>query len=166
MQAGESAALPEGIHKSRPYSVVRVVDGDTIKIRRDGEIETVRLIGINTPEVVDPRRPVQCFGRQASEQGHKMMDGARVRIAQDPTQDTRDRYGRLLAYVWIEDEHHTFYNLWMVRNGYAHEYTYDVPYLYQSEFRNAQRYAQTHDNGFWAPSTCNGDTDQPASRSG
>ncbi|ACZ43622.1 Micrococcal nuclease [Thermobaculum terrenum ATCC BAA-798] len=143
-----------------PYKVARVVDGDTIRVIINGEEETVRLIGIDTPETVDPRKPVECFGREASAAAKRMLEGKQVYLEEDPTQGKRDRYGRLLAYVWVD---HTLFNLWMIRQGYAHEYTYDEPYKYRDEFRAAERYARTHDVGLWSPHTCNGDTDRPAS---
>jgi micrococcal nuclease len=97
--------------------VAEVVDGDTVKVRMNGAVETLRLIGINTPEVVDPRTAVQCFGREASARAKELLSGKRVRIEQDPSQDSRDRYGRLLAYVWLEDG--TFFNQQMIAEGFA-----------------------------------------------
>lgn len=140
-----------------PYRVTRVVDGDTVHVAYKGRDTTVRLIGIDTPETVDPRKPVECFGRQASAHAHALLDGHKVYVAGDPTQSTRDKYGRLLAYLWLPGGKFVNYN--MVRQGYAHEYTYDLPYRYQSKFRTAQAWARTHDKGLWSPSTCNGHTD-------
>src|SRR6476660_7558603 len=107
--------------------VVRVVDGDTVDVQMaDGHTERLRLIGIDTPETVDPRKPVQCFGREASAHAHELLDGQAVTIDGDPTQDTRDRYGRLLAYLWRADG--LFFNQRMISDGFAHEYTYRLPY--------------------------------------
>jgi micrococcal nuclease len=142
------------------YPVVRVIDGDTVEIERDGTHTKVRLIGIDTPEVVDPRKPVQCFGREASHQAHILLDGARVFIETDPSQNTYDKYGRLLAYVFLPDG--TFINEYMIAEGYAHEYTYDLPYKYQTEFKAAEKSARESHKGLWAPETCNGNTHQPA----
>ena len=144
------------------YPVVEVVDGDTIKVQISGRVETVRLLGIDTPETVDPRRPVECFGREASAAARRILAGRRVRLEFDPSQGRRDKYGRILAYV--RTDRGVFANLWLVRRGYAHEYTYDLPYRYQEEFRAAEQYAREHDLGLWSPSTCNGDTDRPAAR--
>ena len=146
--------------KSPLYPVLDVVDGDTIRIERNGRRETLRLIGLDTPETKDPRRPVQCFGREASDRAHRLLDGKRVRIAEDPSQDTRDKYGRLLVYVWTQED--LFYNLSTIREGYAHEYTYDVAYQYQRQFKAAEREAREKRRGFWAASACGGDTKQPA----
>ncbi|MSQ14408.1 MAG: hypothetical protein EXR50_00885, partial [Dehalococcoidia bacterium] len=146
------------------YPVIRVVDGDTIHILKDGRDETLRLIGIDTPETKDPRKTVQCFGREASAKAEELLSGKRVRIEQDPTQDTWDKYARLLVYVWLQDG--TFFNLVMVRDGYAHEYTYERPYQYQADFKAAQQQASAEGLGLWSPQTCNGDTVQPADKQG
>ncbi|MBI4496326.1 MAG: thermonuclease family protein [Chloroflexi bacterium] len=112
-----------------------------------GVVETLRLIGIDTPEVVDPRTDIQCYGPEASARAKALLEGKRVRIQGDSTQDTRDRYGRLLAYVWLEDG--TFYNLVMVQEGYAREYTYDRAYQYQADFRAAEAEAKATKWGLW-----------------
>jgi len=146
--------------KTDLVDVVSVVDGDTIKVLIDGKTTTLRLIGIDTPETVDPRKPVQCFGLEASKKAKELLTGRKVRIEQDSTQDKLDKYGRLLAYVYRDDG--LFYNEYMVKQGYAHEYTYVIPYKYQVEFKADQKYAQDNKLGLWSPNTCNGDTTTPA----
>ncbi len=136
------------------YPVTRVVDGDTIDVNIDGQISRIRLIGINTPEVVDPRQPVQCFGKEASDKAKGSLTNQNVRLEADSSQDDKDKYGRLLRYVWREDG--LFYNLEMIKLGYAFEYTYFLPYKYQAEFKNAQNYASSNKLGLWADNTCNG----------
>jgi micrococcal nuclease len=143
------------------YYVLKVVDGDTIKINIDGKTETIRLIGMDTPETVDPRKPVQCFGKEASDKGKELLSGQKVRIETDPTQGDRDRYNRLLAYVYRDDG--LFYNKYMIENGYAYEYTYNTPYEYQTEFKKAQDYAMNNNLGLWSPNTCNGETESVTS---
>lgn len=138
------------------YSVTDVVDGDTIKISMNGSTETLRLIGMDTPETVDPRKPVQCFGKEASKKGKELLLNKKVRIEKDPTQGERDKYDRLLVYVYRDDG--IFYNKLMIEQGYAHEYTYNTPYKYQSEFKSAQKSAEQNQLGLWSPTTCNGDT--------
>ena len=86
-----------------PFRVTSVTDGDTIRVTIDGYSTRVRLIGIDTPEVTDPRKPVQCFGQEASRRAHDLMDGTQVWLEYDPSQSRRDRYGRTLAYVWLSD---------------------------------------------------------------
>lgn len=144
-------AMPRNLTEGR---VTRVVDGDTFDVRVDGETHRVRLIGINTPESVDPRRPVQCFGLEASKRAKELLNGKTVFLEEDPSQDSVDQFGRWLRFVWFSDGR--LYNLQMIAEGYAYEYTYDVAYKYQSQFRDAQRTAERADRGLWSPKTCNG----------
>lgn len=134
------------------YKVTRVVDGDTIKVQIGTTGETVRLIGINTPETVDPRKPVECFGIEASNRAKELLSGKYIRLESDPSQDDRDKYGRLLRYAYLEDGR--FFNLMMIRDGYAYEYTYSVPYLFQAEFKATQSAAEENKRGLWAPGAC------------
>ncbi len=83
--------------------VVKVIDGDTVDVEIDGKVVRLRLIGINTPETKDPRRPVQCFGREASAQAKKLLEGKTVHLERDKSQQNRDKYSRLFRYVWTED---------------------------------------------------------------
>ena len=130
------------------YTVTKVVDGDTIYVNQGGKIQKIRLIGINTPETVDPRKPVECFGKEASNIAKEWLLGNKVRLGSDPTQDNADRYGRLLRYVTTEDG--LFYNLEIIRQGYAYEYTYKYPYKFQKEFKQAQDHAKDNNLGLWA----------------
>jgi micrococcal nuclease len=135
--------------------VVRVVDGDTVDVRLpEGRTERVRLIGMDTPETVDPRRPVQCFGREAAARAHALLDGQTVGLERDASQGERDRYGRLLAYLWLPDGRN--FAEAMLAEGYAFEYTYRLPYLYQAAFKAAAAGARAHALGLWAPDTCAG----------
>lgn len=136
------------------YNVTKITDGDTIHISMDGKDEVVRLLGINTPETVDPRRTVECFGKEASDRMKEVASGKIVRLEYDDSQSLRDTYGRLLAYVYLEDGQ--MLNRKMVAEGYAYEYTYLTPHHYQSEFRDLQRLAQSSSRGLWAETTCNG----------
>lgn len=129
------------------YEVVSVVDGDTIDILLNGEMERLRLIGINTPETVDPRKSVECFGREASEKAKSILSGRQVALEDDSSQGERDKYGRLLRYVFFEDG--TNFNLLMIQEGYAYEYTHDLPYRYQTEFKQAQKEAEKNKMGLW-----------------
>jgi micrococcal nuclease len=136
------------------YKVTKVVDGDTLHIMINGIDEKVRLIGINTPETVDPRRPVQCFGKEASARMKDLAQGKLVRVQTDDSQGARDSYGRLLAYVYLEDGQ--MLNRKMVAEGYAYEYTYLTPYMYQKEFKGLQNLARTSKYGLWSDTTCKG----------
>lgn len=139
--------------------VERVVDGDTIDVLVNGQKERIRLIGMNTPETVDPNRPVQCYGPEASAEAKKLLTGQHVWIEPDPSQSNKDVYGRYLRYVWMANG--TLYDEFMIRQGYAHEYTYHTRYKYWNAFRAAEREAKDAQRGFWNASTCNGNTTQP-----
>jgi micrococcal nuclease len=141
------------------YEVVKVVDGDTLSLNMNGKTEVLRLIGMDTPETVDPRKPVQCFAKEASTKAKEMLTGKRVRVEADPSQGELDKYNRLLRYIFLEDG--TFYNKLMIEDGFAHEYTYNIPYKYQSEFKEAETRAREGKRGFWGD-VCDGDTEQPA----
>lgn len=151
---------PELTPEPEPYPVTRVVDGDTLKLRRQGREVTVRLMGINSPESVDPRRPVQCFGREASRAMKQLVEGENLYFAFDPDQEHQDRNGRLLAYLWLEDGR--LVNLAMIEGGYANQYTYDDAYLLRDRFRRAAREAEEAGRGLWAADTCAGDFGAPA----
>lgn len=98
--------------------VTRVVDGDTIEVELGGRHETVRYIGVDTPETVDPDKPVQCFGHEASDLNHRLVEGKRVELAFDA--ERRDTYGRLLAYVYLDGE---LVNAELARRGLARTLT-------------------------------------------
>lgn len=150
----EEAKTPE-----ETYEVVKVVDGDTLTLNMGGKTETLRLIGMDTPETVDPRKPVQCFAKEASAKAKEMLMEKKVKIEADPSQGERDKYDRLLRYIFFEDG--TSYNKLMIEEGYAHEYTYNTPYKYQSEFKAAEKSARENKRGFWGD-VCDGDTEQSA----
>lgn len=154
VQAQQSA--PVSAPQYTYYSVTDVVDGDTVKVNINGTVTTLRLIGMDTPETVDPRKPVQCFGKEASNKAKELLLGKKVRLEMDPSQGTLDKYGRTLAYIYREDG--LFFNKYMIEQGYAHEYTYNTPYKYQVDFKAAQKTAQINQAGLWSPNTCNGDT--------
>ena len=134
--------------------VSKVVDGDTLDVILNGKKQKVRLIGINTPETVDPRKPVQCFGKEASNHAKELLSGKTIYLESDPTQDDTDKYKRLLRYVWLDAE--TNVNKEMIADGYACEYTYDIPYKYQIGFKQAQQEAENAGRGLWSASTCGG----------
>lgn len=140
--------------KQEGFKVVKVVDGDTIDVLIDNKTERLRLIGIDTPETVDRRRKVQCFGKEASNKAKELLNGQSVGLESDETQGDKDKYKRLLRYVFLPDG--TNFNLYMIAEGYAHEYTYNLPYKYQSEFKQAEIDARNGNKGLWSPDTCNG----------
>lgn len=137
---------PEG-----KYEIIAVLDGDTFEVKINGKIEKVRMLGIDTPETVDPRKPVQCFGKEASDNTKSMLSHHFVTLKIDMKQSVLDKYGRILAYVYREDG--LFINEFFLENGYAREYTYGKAYSLQKEFKALQKIAQEQKNGLWE--SCN-----------
>ena len=152
----QHATAPATVLATGVYRVLNVIDGDTIDISYNGKSERVRMIGLDTPETKDPRKPVQCFGHEASQRMRDLVAGKNVRIEQDATQGERDKYGRLLLYIYLEDGTNVAYK--MIADGYGHEYTYKIPYKYQTQFKAAQKDAENNKRGLWANNTCAGDT--------
>ena len=145
--ASDNAANEESL-----YEVVKVVDGDTIDVSINGETERIRIIGLDTPETVDPRQTVECFGLEASAKAKELLLNEQVRLEADSTQGERDTYGRLLRYVFLADGRN--YSLEMIKQGYGHEYTYNVPHKYQQEFQQAENEAKDAQRGLWASTAC------------
>lgn len=132
------------------YRVMQVYDGDTISLLKDGERVSVRLIGIDSPEVDTPYTKAECFGSEASAHAKTLLDGQMVRIETDPTQDMYDVYQRLLAYVYLQDG--TFVNEHLVAEGFAREYTFKEPYVHQALFKTDEAAAKDAKKGLWG--TC------------
>ena len=137
---------------TKTYTVIQVVDGDTIKVSMDDIKTTIRLIGLDTPETVDPRKPVQCFGKEATNKMLELLRTKTVLMEEDKSQGDKDKYGRLLRYVFLPDE--TNVNKTLIQEGYAYEYTYDLPYKYQDAFKKAQISARESKRGLWADNAC------------
>jgi micrococcal nuclease len=139
--ASEGAVAEEG-------TVVRAVDGDTLVVRIEGREERVRLLGVDTPETKHPRKPVEYFGKEASAFTRRMAEGKRVQLEADPSNTNRDRYGRLLRYVFLPDG--TLLNAAIIEQGYGHAYT-RFPFQRMEEFRALERSARENDRGLWGP---------------
>src|SRR5258706_2201791 len=137
----ESLAPIENANKDL-YLVTRTTDGDTIVILKDGKEQKARLLGVDTPETVDPRKPVQCFGKEASAKTKEALSGKSVSIEKDITQGEYDKYGRLLIYVYLENGE--LFNKTLISEGYAHEYTHNLAFKYQKEFKSAELQARTN----------------------
>ncbi|OGN01382.1 MAG: hypothetical protein A3B91_03680 [Candidatus Yanofskybacteria bacterium RIFCSPHIGHO2_02_FULL_41_29] len=123
------------------FLVTRVIDGDTIEIEGG---QRIRYIGIDTPETVDPRKPVQCFGVEASNKNKELVLNKKVRLEKDVSE--ADKYGRLLRYVYIGN---TFVNLELVQQGYAYASSYPPDIKYQNQFTSAQSEAREQNKGLW-----------------
>lgn len=132
--------------------VTRVIDGDTIEIEGG---ERVRYLGIDTPETVNPREPVQCFGKEAGLKNQELVKNQEVRLEKDLTD--RDKYNRLLRYVWLGQ---TLVNLELVKRGFAYSYSYPPDVKYQEKFVQAQAQAQEQKRGLWT--ACPVHSSQPA----
>ncbi len=127
--------------------VLRVIDGDTIVVSPH---EKVRLIGVDTPETVHPKKAVECFGKDAKEFTRSAVEGKTVLLVFDQTNSARhhkDKYGRILAYVYLEDG--SMLNRELVRQGFAHAYT-RFPFRRLVEFRELERAARAQAIGLWS----------------
>ena len=124
-----------------PYIVEKVIDGDTIRVIRNGESERIRFIGINTPEIWE------CYSYPAKDYVSQKLSGRSVYLEMDATQGEYDKYGRTLAYVYTDKKENL--NNQLVAEGYAKEYTYNTPYKYQSLFKKSQYTAVTQEKGLW-----------------
>lgn len=129
--------------------VTRVIDGDTIEVQTGMDVLTVRYIGIDTPETVNPRRPVQCFGRQASNENKKLVEGKKVILSKDVSET--DKYGRLLRFVYVKLENGEllFVNDYLIRQGFAKASTFPPDVKYAQSFLEAEREARENRIGLW-----------------
>jgi micrococcal nuclease len=139
-----------------PAEVTRIVDGDTIEVEIDGQTFKLRYIGIDTPETVDPRRPVQCFGREASERNRQLVEGRAVELERDVSD--ADQFGRLLRYVWVDGR---MVNAALVEEGYATASTYPPDVKYAEVFASLQSQARVASRGLWG-APCESATEAPA----
>ena len=127
-------------------TVIEIVDGDTIKVRIDGKEENVRLLLVDTPETKDPNEPVQPFGPEATEFAEKTLSGKEVYLEFEGPE--RDKYDRLLAYLWIGDK---IFNQMLLEEGLARvAYVYDPPYTHYDAFLAAEKEARDAKKGIWS----------------
>ena len=127
-------------------TVVRVIDGDTIRVRVQGKEYTVRLIGVDTPETVHPTKTVQHFGAEASAYTKAALEAKTVTLEADPTGDTKDRYGRLLRYVHLDGEN---FNGRLIREGYGHAIR-RFRYSLKAQFIQLEDTARKAGRGLWS----------------
>ena len=134
-----SSTQPSNLQSAK---VTRVIDGDTIEIEGG---QRVRYIGVNTPETVDPRTTVQCFGKEASIKNRELVEGKVIALEKDISET--DKYGRLLRYVYIDN---LFVNDYLTREGYAHASSYPPDIKYQNQLQEAETEARQNNRGLWS----------------
>lgn len=139
---GRQAQLTPGF-----YPVTEFIDGDTIAVDMNGESEIIRFIGVDTPETHHPEKPVQCFGHVATDFTKNLIGELGVRLELDPLSSNRDRYDRLLRYVYLPDG--TLANQKLVEEGYGFAYT-AFEFSKSADFVVSELAAKTHNRGLWA----------------
>lgn len=144
LTAGLAACAPTVAPDDAGPIVTEVIDGDTIVVGYGRTQETVRLLGLDSPESVDPNRPVQCFGPEASDRLRALVAGGTVRLERDA--EARDRYGRLLAYVFVDE---VLINELLLAEGFAALAVYEPNVAYRSRLAAAERRARTAVVGLW-----------------
>ncbi len=144
-QPGEVGRLL-GTHTPGMYQVVSIEDGDTVTVNMNGSVERVRFIGVDTPETQDPRKPVQCFGRAASDFTKQLIGTHDVRLESDPLSSNRDRYDRLLRYIYLPDGR--LVQAEIIREGYGFAYT-SFPFTKSTEFKALETSARQQNKGLW-----------------
>lgn len=150
--ATQSSWLSRGVkvaQKSQPglYTIAKFDDGDTIVVDMNGVNETVRFIGVDTPETHDPRKPVMCYGAEASSYTRKLIGNNRVRLQADSLDTNRDRYNRLLRYVYLPDG--TLINVKLITEGYGLDYPF-FPFEKAQEFQGYELEAKKAGRGLWS----------------
>lgn len=144
--SSSSAGQSEGSEELQKVQVKvdRVIDGDSVVVSLHGQNEKVRFIGVDTPETVHPEKGEQPFGKESSNYTKSRLEGQTIELEFDVQE--RDQYGRILAYIWIEDEH---FNLTLVQEGYAVASTWPPNVKYADLYKTAQRAAREAEKGLW-----------------
>ena len=124
------------------YEVIRVIDGDTVELKNG---ERLRYNDIDTPETVHPSKPIECYGPEASKKNKELVEGETILV--ELGNPEKDKYGRLLGYVYIDD---LFVNAELVRGGYAEVNSYGNPGSKIAELINIERDAKLKSTGLWS----------------
>jgi micrococcal nuclease len=149
-QSGWLNNTGQNVQQNNPglYTIDHYIDGDTIAVDMNGSVETVRLIGVDTPETHKPNTPVQCYGPQAAAHTKEVISKfGKVRLQADPLDTNRDRYGRLLRYVYLPDG--TLLDEQIIKQGYGFAYL-SFPFEKKAQFAADQQAAQTAKAGLWS----------------
>ncbi len=128
------------------YEVIEVNDGDTVTVSMDGKKERIRMIGVDTPETQDPRKPVQCFGKASTNFTRQLIGEQGVRLESDTLSSNRDRYNRLLRYVYTADG--KLVQEEIIREGYGFAYT-SFPFTESDNFKKLETEARQDNKGLW-----------------
>jgi micrococcal nuclease len=139
-----------GADQLQMATVIRVIDGDTIDVFLNGTTQRLRYIGIDTPETVDPSRPIGCYGHEASDKNRELVEGKQVGLEKDASET--DEFGRLLRYVWVGE---LSVNAALVKGGYAESKSYPPNTGHQAALDALQRQAQAAQLGRWGPECAN-----------
>lgn len=140
--------IPEkDFNDSEAYKIVRIIDGDTVVALIDGKETKIRLIGVDTPETVHPKKSVETYGKEASQFTRNLLQGESVYLEYEPGAYRRDKYGRLLAYLYRAPDG-LFVNLEIIRQGYGHAYT-KYPFGKMELFRFYEKKARESNKGLW-----------------
>lgn len=147
-KAGWATEITQTIARNQPglYAVSQFVDGDTIAVDMNGHAEKIRFIGVDTPETHKPNTPVQCYGPAAAAFTKATIGKERVRLVSDSLSTNRDRYGRLLRYVYLPDG--TNLNELLIQGGHGFYYPY-FPFSKSEQFNAAERAAMAEHKGLW-----------------
>lgn len=151
----ESESSGQQVVLAGMYRISQFNDGDTITVEMAGKSEKIRMIGVDTPETEDPRKPVQCYGKAASAFTRQLIGDQPVRLEADPLNTNRDRYNRLLRYVYLPDGR--MVNAEIIRQGYGFAYI-SFPFTKIDEFKQYQTTARDENRGLW--NTCDPEPNQ------
>lgn len=132
--------------ESEYFKVIKFEDGDTISVDIEGKKESIRLIGVDTPETKDPRKPVQCYGQAASNFTKNLIGNNSVKLVSDSTNSDRDRYNRLLRYVYLPDG--TLVNAEIIKQGFGFAYL-SFQFEKMDEFKQYEQNARNYNLGLW-----------------
>lgn len=135
------------IESGKYYEVDRVIDGDTFSVKDGRKHANVRMLGIDTPETKDPRKPEQCYGHQAWEETKKLIEGLRVKIVFNPNRELKDKYRRYLGYVYREDG--LFVNESLLINGFARNYEFGKKHSSSTQFASIEKDSMNEKRGLW-----------------
>ena len=128
------------------YKVVEVVDGDTILVELNNQIETVRLIGVDTPEVAHPEKPIECFGEEATQRAKELLENQMVYLIPDSLSSNQGKYGRILRYVFLQDG--LLINAELIKEGFGFNYIYE-PFQFMKQFDYLEKQAKENRLGLW-----------------